>query len=95
MFCTYIDVLLQCNGYATGGGIILQEYFAQTSTSGLSLVPKLTYQHIKLTSFSKMRVDLAVQVCIVVCMCGQFSTWCVCFLKVLSDSVSKAIELRL
>jgi hypothetical protein len=30
--------------------------------SGLSLVPKLKYEHLHLTSFSKMRVDLAVQV---------------------------------
>ena len=35
---------------------------AQTTTPGLCLVSKLTYEHIKLTSFSKMRVDLAVQV---------------------------------
>ena len=30
--------------------------------SGLSLVPKLKYEHVYLTSFSKMRVDLAAQV---------------------------------
>ena len=36
---------------------------AQTTTPGLSLVHKLRYEHIHLTSFSKMRVDLAVQVC--------------------------------
>ena len=30
---------------------------------GLHLVPKLKYEHIHLSSFSKMRVDLAVQVC--------------------------------
>ena len=29
---------------------------------GLSLVPKLKHEHIYLTSFSKMRVDLAAQV---------------------------------
>ena len=32
------------------------------ATAGLCLVPKLTYEHIHLTSFSKMRVDLAAQV---------------------------------
>ena len=32
------------------------------SRSGLSLVPKLKYEHVNLTSFSKMRVDLAAQV---------------------------------
>ena len=29
---------------------------------GLSLIPKLKFEHIHLTSFSKMRVDLAAQV---------------------------------
>ena len=31
-------------------------------TPGLCIVPKLKLEHIKLTSFSKMRVDLAAQV---------------------------------
>ena len=35
-----------------------------TQTPGLSMVPKLKYEHIKLTSFSKMRVDLAAEVTI-------------------------------
>ena len=35
---------------------------AQRSGGGLSLVPKLRYEHIYLTSFSKMRVDLAAQI---------------------------------
>ena len=30
--------------------------------SGIAMVPKLSYEHIHLTSFSKMRVDLAAQV---------------------------------
>ena len=30
--------------------------------TGLSLIPKLKYEHLHLTSFSKMRVDLAAQV---------------------------------
>ena len=30
--------------------------------SGVTIVPKLKREHIKLTSFSKMRVDLAAQV---------------------------------
>lgn len=30
--------------------------------SGLAMLPKLKYEHIHLTSFSKMRVDLAAQV---------------------------------
>ena len=35
---------------------------AQRAQPGLSLVLKLKYEHIHLTSFSRMRVDLAAQV---------------------------------
>lgn len=35
---------------------------ATTETPGLCLVPKIKYEHVYLTSFSKMRVDLAAQV---------------------------------
>ena len=35
---------------------------ANRNAGGLSLLPKLKYEHIYLTSFSKMRVDLAAQV---------------------------------
>ena len=41
----------------------LVRVFEQTrSQAGLSILPKLRYEHIYLSSFSKMRVDLAVQV---------------------------------
>lgn len=33
--------------------------------SGLAMVPKLKFEHINLTPFSKMRVDLAAQVRVV------------------------------
>ena len=33
-----------------------------TDTPGLSIVPKIKYEHIHLTSSPKMRVDLAAQV---------------------------------
>ena len=33
-----------------------------TSTPGLMLIPKIKYEHVYLTNFSKMRVDLAAQV---------------------------------
>ena len=39
-----------------------QDSGARKSAGGLPLVPKLTYEHVYLTSFSKMRVDLAAQV---------------------------------
>lgn len=32
------------------------------TSPGLTILPKLKYEHISLTSFSKMRVDLAAQV---------------------------------
>ena len=35
---------------------------SRVSNSGLVLLPKIKYEHIQLTSFSKMRVDLAAQV---------------------------------
>ena len=35
------------------------------------MVPKLKYEHLYLSSFSKMRVDLAVQVCMIItCIYG-------------------------
>ena len=41
----------------------------QKSAGGLSLVPKLKYEHVYLTSFSKMRVDLAAQVSYIQALC--------------------------
>lgn len=41
------------------GGIIPQRH---TPALGIRMVPKLKLEHISLTSFSKMRVDLAAQV---------------------------------
>ena len=35
---------------------------ARVECPGLSLLPKLKYEHVHLTAFSKMRVDLAAQV---------------------------------
>ena len=37
-------------------------YKNHSEVSGLSIVPKLKYEHIHLTSHSKVRVDLATQV---------------------------------
>ena len=31
---------------------------------GLSIAPKLKYEHVKLTPYSRTRVDLAAQVCV-------------------------------
>lgn len=70
---------------------------------GLRMVPKLKFEHITLTSFSNMRVDLAAQVR----KCMNYLVMCVLYLQVhvwdlknvhvriqvLSESVSKALEL--
>ena len=61
----FFDV--QCNGsdikwkYITD--LYLQNTEQVTETPGLSLVPKIKHEYVHLTSFSKMRVDLAAQVC--------------------------------
>lgn len=36
--------------------------YYNNSSTGLSVIPKIKYEHVFLTSFSKMRVDLAAQV---------------------------------
>ena len=42
----------------------LEDLFKQCQAdSGLNVLYKLKYEHIHLTSYSKMRVDLAAQVC--------------------------------
>ena len=50
-----------------------------TNTPGLSLGPKLKYEHVYLTSFSKMWVDLASQVKTVIvtlhAKTGHVRTW--------------------
>ena len=62
----YISFLIQCDGKELRWKHILDLYQRNTgavrSAPGLSLVPKLTFEHVMLTSFSKMRVDLAAQV---------------------------------
>lgn len=54
---------MQCNGKEIRWEHILELYRGDVGkASGLALVPKLKYEHVHLTSFSKMRVDLAAQV---------------------------------
>ena len=61
--CTF----LQCNGKVIDWQHLVSLYKSGTGADkvalGLSLIPKLKYEHIYLTSYSKMRVDLAAQVC--------------------------------
>ena len=55
---------LQCNGKEISWShlVALYERNRNKDTAGLALLPKLKYEHIYLSSFSKMRVDLATQV---------------------------------
>lgn len=50
------------NGYHISWGHLVKLYDVTRSESGLTLLPKLKYEHIHLNNFSKMRVDLATQV---------------------------------
>ena len=60
---------MQCNGQHINWQFLIQLYESNagriTETPGLSMVHKLKYEHLHLTSFSKMRVDLAVQVSVI------------------------------
>ncbi len=58
---TNYNVLSQCMGKDVSWCHIVNLYYNNSGT-GLSVIPKLKYEHIFLTSFSKMRVDLAAQV---------------------------------
>lgn len=62
-----INILcIQFKGESISWKLVHQLYHtdsgATTNTPGLSIVPKLKYEHLFLTSFSKMRVDLAAEV---------------------------------
>ena len=63
----HIPLFLQCNGQSINRNYVAELYKENagliTEISGLCLVPKIKYVHVHLTSFSKMRVDLAAQVC--------------------------------
>lgn len=41
---------------------LYEKHRATVTGGGLTILPKIKAEHIKLTSYSKMRVDLAVQV---------------------------------
>jgi len=43
--------------------------------SGIGRVPKLKYEHVNLTSFSKMRVDLAAQVIVCSFVSAEFQSY--------------------
>ena len=67
MYISYTPCINFCfnNGKEIGWSHLVNLYHMnrpKTDTPGLAMVPKLRYEHIYLTSYSKMRVDLAAQV---------------------------------
>ena len=64
-FFIFDSLHLQCNGMDISWKHLTELYEknrAQAPDAGLALLPKLKYEHVHLTSYSKMRVDLAAQV---------------------------------
>ena len=57
--------IIQNNGKYISWLHLSSIYNKCTARSGLSLLPKLKLEHIRLNSYSRMRVYLAVQVCII------------------------------
>ena len=59
----YILFILKCKGRDIKWSHIIRLYYQNAgAATGLCLIPKLKYEHVYLTSRSKMRVDLAAQV---------------------------------
>ena len=57
-------LLPQCQGKDLSWSHIVALYLRNGgAATGLNLIPKLKYEHVYLTSHSKMQVDLAAQVC--------------------------------
>ena len=85
--CVYYVYMFQyffkCQGKEIAWSHLVSLYEHNRSDAGLSHIPKLKFEHIHLTTFSKMRVDLAAQVqyssciyflllcCIYMCMSHQ------------------------
>ena len=68
-----------------------------TETPSLAMLHKVKYEHVNLTSFSKMRVDLAAQVSTVdrILYSSQCSIYILLPLQVLSSSVANALRVML
>ena len=57
-----VHIYFQCDGKEISWRHLEDLYRRNRGETGLVLVLKLNYEHVRLTSFSKMRVDLATQV---------------------------------
>lgn len=63
LLCKDLFYITQCNGKFILWNHLTNLYYQDTKNAmGLRMLPKLKFEHISLTSFSKMRVDLAAQV---------------------------------
>ena len=58
-----INYYIQINGQHISWEHLRRVYSRSQTASGLSLLPKLTREHMELNSYSRMRVNLAAQVC--------------------------------
>lgn len=73
----YVHIYIsQNNGHEIKWTHVWTLYYRSRSPTGLELLPKLKFEHIKLTSFSKMRVDLAAQVCTTHNNMHCYIKWC-------------------
>lgn len=64
----HVLIAIQCRGKTIAWDNLKWLYNADTSQgAGLRLLPKLKMEHINVTPFSKMRVDLAAQVSNYIC----------------------------
>ena len=89
---TYSCITLQCNGQAIDWRYVVQLYEQNAGSAvnqGICLVPKIKYEHVHLTNFSKMRVDLAAQVVQSV-TCNVFTV--VFYFQVISQTVAEYLE---
>ena len=68
-----------------------------TETSSLAMLHKVKFEHVNLTIFSKMRIDLAAQVSTVerILYSSQCSIYTLLPLQVLSSSVANALQVTL
>ena len=53
---------MQCNGMQISWGSVRNLYYMTLKSEELTFLPKLRFEHVDLTAFSKMRVDLAAQI---------------------------------
>ena len=86
---------MQWKGSSITWSHVLSLYYSNTGADkaapGLCLVTKLKREHVYLTSFSKMRVDLASSVCVFYREHARIIFW---MQQVLSQSVANAFRMR-